>query len=32
MNCSEIGHSFSVPPGSDPEHDVDGDGLACESQ
>ena len=31
MNCSEIGHSFSVPPGSDPEHDADNDGLACES-
>lgn len=32
MNCDEIGHSFTVPPGSDPEHDRDGDGIACESQ
>jgi len=31
MNCSEIGHSFSVTPGSDPEHDADNDGIACES-
>jgi hypothetical protein len=32
MNCDEIGHSFNVIPGSDPEHDRDNDGLACESQ
>lgn len=32
MTCPEIGHSFSVPPGSDPEHDADNDGTACESQ
>lgn len=31
MNCSEIGHSFEVTPGSDPEHDADNDGIACES-
>jgi hypothetical protein len=31
MNCSEIGHAFSVTPGSDPEHDRDGDGGACET-
>lgn len=31
LNCSEIGHSFSVAPGSDPEHDADNDGVACES-
>lgn len=31
MTCSEIGHSFSVAPGSDPEHDADNDGVACES-
>jgi hypothetical protein len=30
MNCSEIGHSFHVVPGTDPEHDRDNDGLACE--
>jgi hypothetical protein len=32
MNCTEIGHSFNVTPGSDPDHDADGDGVACESQ
>jgi tetratricopeptide (TPR) repeat protein len=32
MNCDEIGHSFMVEPGSDPEHDRDNDGIACESQ
>lgn len=32
MNCDEIGHSYSVPPGSDPDHDADNDGVACESQ
>jgi hypothetical protein len=32
LNCTEIGHSFTVTPGSDPEHDRDGDGIACESQ
>lgn len=32
MNCTEIGHSFTVEPGSDPEHDRDNDGIACESQ
>ncbi len=32
MNCSEIGHSFHVTPGSDPDHDADNDGVACESQ
>jgi len=32
MNCTEIGHSFTVTPGSDPEHDADNDGVACESQ
>lgn len=31
MTCSEIGHSFTVTPGSDPEHDADNDGIACES-
>jgi hypothetical protein len=31
MTCAEIGHSFSVTPGSDPEHDADNDGIACES-
>jgi hypothetical protein len=31
LNCSEIGHSFNVTPGSDPEHDADNDGVACES-
>ncbi|HYV17016.1 MAG TPA: hypothetical protein VE972_13470 [Conexibacter sp.] len=31
LNCSEIGHSFTVTPGSDPEHDADNDGIACES-
>lgn len=31
LNCSEIGHSFTVAPGSDPEHDADNDGVACES-
>lgn len=31
LNCSEIGHSFTVTPGSDPEHDADSDGVACES-
>lgn len=32
MTCAEIGHSFYVTPGSDPEHDADGDGEACESE
>lgn len=32
MTCPEIGHSFTVEPGSDPAHDRDNDGLACESQ
>jgi hypothetical protein len=32
MNCTEIGHSFMVTPGSDPDHDADNDGVACESQ
>lgn len=32
MNCDEIGHSFTVEPGSDPQHDRDNDGIACESQ
>lgn len=32
MNCTEIGHSFMVEPGSDPEHDRDNDGIACESK
>ena len=32
MNCTEIGHSFNVTPGSDPDHDADNDGVACESQ
>ena len=31
LNCSQIGHSFNVTPGSDPEHDADNDGVACES-
>jgi hypothetical protein len=31
LNCSEIGHDFYVTPGSDPEHDADNDGHACES-
>jgi hypothetical protein len=29
--CAEIGHSFHVTPGSDPEHDADNDGIACEA-
>ncbi|MCW3000656.1 MAG: hypothetical protein JWN65_4205 [Solirubrobacterales bacterium] len=32
LTCPEIGHSFNVVPGSDPEHDANGDGVACESQ
>lgn len=32
MTCPEIGHSFMVTPGSDPDHDADNDGVACESQ
>ncbi len=32
MNCTEIGHSYTVVPGSDPDHDADNDGVACESQ
>jgi hypothetical protein len=32
LTCTEIGHSFSVIPGSDPDHDANNDGLACESQ
>lgn len=32
MTCPEIGHSFPVEPGSDPVHDRDNDGIACESQ
>jgi hypothetical protein len=32
MNCTEIGHPFDVTPGSDPMHDRDNDGVACESQ
>jgi hypothetical protein len=32
MTCAEIGQPFQVTPGSDPEHDSDGDGSACESQ
>lgn len=31
LTCSEIGHSFQVEPGSDPAHDADNDGIACES-
>jgi hypothetical protein len=31
MTCAEIGHSFTVTPGSDPEHDADNDGIACEA-
>lgn len=31
LNCSEIGHDFYVVPGSDPEHDADNDGHACEA-
>lgn len=30
--CDEIGRSFNVTPGSDPAHDRDNDGVACESQ
>lgn len=30
--CDEIGHSYTVPPGTDREHDADGDGVACEAQ
>jgi hypothetical protein len=30
--CTEIGHSFEVVPGSDPDHDANNDGVACESQ
>ena len=32
MTCDQIGHPFEVTPGSDPEHDRDNDGHACESQ
>ena len=32
MTCTEIGHSFTVTPGSDPDHDANNDGVACESQ
>jgi hypothetical protein len=31
MNCTQIGHSFNVTPGSDPVHDRNNDGVACES-
>lgn len=30
--CDEIGHPYNVTPGTDREHDADGDGIACESQ
>ncbi|MGB7160168.1 MAG: hypothetical protein WBD40_19025 [Tepidisphaeraceae bacterium] len=32
MTCSEIGHDFYVTPGSDPDHDSDNDGHACEAE
>ncbi len=32
MTCAEIGHSFTVVPGSDMDHDANGDGVACESE
>lgn len=32
LSCDDIGHSYSVVPGSDPEHDANNDGYACESQ
>lgn len=32
LPCSEIGRPFRVVPGSDPAHDPDGDGRACEDQ
>jgi hypothetical protein len=30
LGCDQIGHEFRVAPGSDPAHDPDGDGRACE--
>lgn len=30
--CAEIGMPFNVVPGSDPDHDANNDGLACESE
>lgn len=30
--CSDIGRAFRVAPGSDPAHDPDGDGRACEGE
>lgn len=30
--CPEIGHSYTVTPGTDPAHDNDGDGISCETQ
>ena len=30
--CAEIGRSYRVTPGTDREHDADGDGVACESE
>jgi hypothetical protein len=30
LSCAAIGHAFRVAPGSDPAHDPDGDGRACE--
>lgn len=32
LPCSAIGRSFRVAPGSDPAHDPDGDGRACEGE
>jgi hypothetical protein len=32
MNYDEIGHSLTVTPGSDPEHDLDNDGIACQAR
>lgn len=32
LPCSQIGHAFRVAPGSDPAHDPDGDGEACEGE
>lgn len=32
IGCAQIGHAFRVAPGSDPAHDPDGDGRACEGE
>ncbi|MDO9407651.1 hypothetical protein [Patulibacter sp.] len=32
IDCASIGREFRVAPGSDPAHDPDGDGRACEGE